>query len=525
MKRLFTTSILTAALYALSQTAGAADLMQVFQDALQNDQDYKQAQATFLDNKEVLAQARAAVLPTIGLQGGYGFGKNQLVTSVPLAANTNTTSQNLSYGLTITQAIFNWSAFDSIKAASYSVKSAVATFSSAQQTLVLNIANQYFAVLEAQEKLRYVEAQERSLLSQLNVAKQRYQVGLDPITSVYQAKAQYDASKAQYIADENALSNSFEQLRVMSGSLYTHLADLKDDFPLVKPNPTDINQWTNTAVKQNLDLKTARFAALAAEETIHANSAARAPTVGLTGQYGLTQTKYLSGTNSGTQNAYAGTVGVEVNFQPYQGGLVESNVRKAEADYQLATAKMDLAYRNTIATTRQSYLGVIAGISQIVADRQAIKSAQEALNSTQAGYKVGTQTINDVLDAQQQLFQAENQYVQDRFAYLTTTLQLKQATGTLSPKDLMEINNWLSYTTMTTRPEEDSIGISATTTIVPPATTTATAPVVKPMASKAKPKARAPLKTTAKKASNQVVKKTTATSTPKPASQTTTNTQ
>ncbi len=84
------------------------------------------------------------------------------------------------------------------------------------------------------------------------------------------------------------------------------------------------------------------------------------------------------------------------------------------------------------------------GISKIRADRQAVKSASNSAESTEAQFKVGTRTMVDVVTAQQQLFQAQTVLANDQYDYILALLQIKQLAGTLSVDDLIKINHWLN---------------------------------------------------------------------------------
>ena len=75
--------------------------------------------------------------------------------------------------------------------------------------------------------------------------------------------------------------------------------------------------------------------------------------------------------------------------------------------------------------------------------RQALRSAQTALQATEAGFEVGTRTTVDVLDARRQLFLAETNYARSRYDYIVNVLLLKEAAGTLTETDVAEVNGWL----------------------------------------------------------------------------------
>lgn len=105
-----------------------------------------------------------------------------------------------------------------------------------------------------------------------------------------------------------------------------------------------------------------------------------------------------------------------------------------------ARDQLDLTRRSVIANTRNSYRAVLAGISEVEATKQAVISAQSALDATQAGFEVGTRTIVDVLLSQQQLFQAQSAYSQARHQFVISGLQLKDAAGVADIKDIEAIN-------------------------------------------------------------------------------------
>jgi outer membrane protein len=88
---------------------------------------------------------------------------------------------------------------------------------------------------------------------------------------------------------------------------------------------------------------------------------------------------------------------------------------------------------------------VLSSISQVEALKAATVSAQSALESTQAGYEVGTRTIVDVLNGQQKLFSSQRDYYNSRYGYIINGLTLKSAAGTLSKEDLQRVNSWLEH--------------------------------------------------------------------------------
>ena len=426
----------------------AVDLLDVFHHAQASDQTYKSAEATYMGTYTTLDQSKAKLLPNLGLTGGWTRTIQTTNTDddyggpTVAAGNALTKNNAYTYTLTLTQPLFNWQAFKAYDQVKLNVKYAAATYAAAAQDLIMRTATAYFDVLEAQDVVNYTAVQEKALYRQLQVAQQRYNVGLDAITAVYDSEAQYDAMRANYIASENAVSNKKEVLRTITNQLYASLNHLKDDFPLLNPQPADIDQWTHMAEEANTTLAAQRYAALAAEAGIKVQSAQHLPTLDFTGTYGNTNTRQDS--PAATQYTATGTYGLALTAPIYTGGNVDAEVKQAQYQYQGAVAQLDLTHRQTVSSVRQAYLGVIADISQIEADREGVKSARAALASNEAGYRVGTQTILNVLTAQSTLYQAETTYTKDRYSYVINTLTLKQAAGTLNENDVIAINQWLT---------------------------------------------------------------------------------
>lgn len=444
--------LITLGLASTAFVAQATDLVDVLTQAQQSDPTYQQAKANYLATEATIGQARAALLPNLGLTGTWGNTYTKQTTDadfagtplLPPTTGSTTTSNNITgtgVTLNLTQNLFNWQAFQAYAQIKLNVKQAAAQYAAATQNLIMRTAQAYFAVLQQEDVLRYTLAQKTALKRQLEVAQQRYKVGLDPITSVYDAQAQYDSMSATYIATENELSNKGEELRQITGQLYSNLNTLKEDFPLVSPQPTNIDQWTQKSENQNLDLLAARYGMQAASENIKVQNAQHLPTLALTGS--LSRTNQQNMDTTGAQLTDTSAYGLTLSVPLFAGGGVTAQVKQAQYQYQAAAAAMEAAHRQAVANTRKAYLGVVANISQIEADRQAIKSARAALASNQAGYQVGTQTILNVLTAQSTLYQAETTYAQDRFNYIINTLTLKSATGSLNANDIAQLNHWL----------------------------------------------------------------------------------
>jgi outer membrane protein len=460
--------LLTVALISFSSVGYAADLIQVYQEALLSDPIYQQAVAQRLSDNETSPIARSALLPQAAINGGPSLTKfNQgAVQGFP---PYNATSKGYAFTLGLSQTVFNYAQFKALSEANAIGRSADATLNAAEQSLMVRVAQAYFAVLKDEENLIYSRSNQNAYAKQYDQINQQYKVGLKTITDVYTAKASYDTASANYIAAQTTLLNDKENLRAITGRLYPSLATLSEKFPLITPQPANMEAWVDTAKLQNWSIKAAQYSSQAARENVKQQYGGHLPTVSLQGAYSVSYNNNFASTTStntvdsgGNVDDTSTTVSQVASYLPpaqthtknatvtlnlgvpiFQGGGVVAQTNQARYGYQIANQKLEQAVRQTINTTRKSYLGIIAGIQQIKADRQAIKSSVSSLDGLRAGYRVGTQTLVDVLNQQQRMFLTQTQYATDRYAYVNNLLTLKQAAGTLSAEDLQAINAWL----------------------------------------------------------------------------------
>jgi len=437
---------------SLSASVGFAetDLLQVYQDALKNDPTYLAAKTTYLSAMQDAPIARGALLPSLSLDGGSSglLGVSSTHTTGDLATNRDDTTSEQNYGvaLNLTQPIFNYADFQSFKESKNNVKAAAATFYNAQQDLMLTVSNDYFAVLEDEEVVRYTESNVEANKRSLDQAKQQYDVGLNTQTDVYSAQAAYSSAISENVSAKNTLADDLENLSALTGKTYKDLAKLSKNFPLVKPNPASITDWTKVAIDHNWNLQSYHYSAMAAMDEIKVQYGGHLPDINLSASYSHNYSDtndHESSSNSGNEFTDEKSASITMDFPLFSGGTVSYSVKQAEYDYQTAVHDMELQYRTVTTDTRQDYLNVISDISAINADKSSIQSNMQALKGLEAGYKVGTQTMVDVINQQSLLFQAQQDYATDRFDYVDNLISLKYDAGILSVEDLVALNGWL----------------------------------------------------------------------------------
>ncbi len=435
MKRLALSAMLATAI--MSPQVWAEDLMDVFTLSLKNDPQLLAEAASRLAVGELDDQAVANFLPQVDLTA------NTNKTWVDASAQNfggQTDYNNHGYTLSLVQPIYRRENFVQKTQAEIAIDGATASYAVAEQALILRVAERYFAVLGAEDDLTFALAEKEAIAKQLEQIQQRFDVGMATITDVTEAQAAFDLASAAVIEAENALANAIEQLRETTGIYVDELAELEDS-PLVAPEPANINEWSETALVQNPSIMVARANVNNAEQNIELQKSGHYPSLDLVAQKNYDSQS--DGNFSGSSKTHTDVIGIQLNVPIYQGGAVVSRTREASYRLDEAMQNEEEQRRFIVRQTRESYNGVISGISRVQALKQAVISNEKALESTQAGYEVGTRTTVDVLNARRNLFSARRDYARSRYDYILDTLRLKQAAGIVTVEDLQQINTWL----------------------------------------------------------------------------------
>jgi outer membrane protein len=380
------------------------------------------------------------LLPQVNLSANYTHNNQDITeTSSPFSSTGESDFNSQGYTLSLSQSIYHHDYYVQLRQTDANIARADAEYEAARQGTILRAAEAYFNLLAAQDNVTTAEATKRAISQQLRQTQQRFEVGLSAITDVHEAQAGYDAAVAAELAAQNQLDIARENLRAIIGRGPVALATLKDEVPLLNPDPASITDWVEKAKQQNLSLLAAEAASRVAAEEMNRRQAGHYPTLDLVASQSYTDSTDYEFGSERTDSA----IGLQLNVPIYSGGLTTAQTREARALYNQATENLEQQRRSTIRNTRSAYLAVTTGISQVKARKQALSSAQTALEATQAGFEVGTRTAVDVLNAQQVRFQAQSEYYKARYDYILATLQLKQAAGSLSEADLAMVNEWL----------------------------------------------------------------------------------
>ena len=233
----------------LSGHLTAENLLDIYNEALENDPTFKAAEYSYLADKEIVVQGRAALLPSITLSGSTNW--NEYYQDDVLQQEYNSFSKSAR----VSQPLFRLDTWFNFKRSKSLTNAAEAEFAYEQQNLILRTAELYFGVLRAIDNLNAAISEEKAIKKQLDQAQQRYEVGLSAITGVQEAQLAYDLSKAARINNEGNLFSAREALNALIGREIFSLDELGENLQISSPFPNSKEDWVNLALKNNYQLK------------------------------------------------------------------------------------------------------------------------------------------------------------------------------------------------------------------------------------------------------------------------------
>ena len=429
---------------AFSPLTQAANLSDIYREALANDTQYAAARAAYQAGLEALPQARAALLPQVGIDGNARY--NDVRTTLP---NGDTQHGNGAIGINAVQPLYNKASSVQVDQAEEQVRIVARQLDLAGQDLILRTAKAYFDVLQAQDNIGLTRAEKAAITEELAAAKRNFEVGTATIIDTQEAQARYDLAIAREIAEENTLNISLRNLEQIIGkppATLDTLADKAGQAALIDPiirklsEAHAIDEWATQAEAGNLNVLIQRYNKTIADQQIELSRAGHLPTLNAVAGYTHNENQSIGVALVDINTAL---VGVEFNLPIYEGGRVDSQVRQAVANQEKARQDLNTAQRDAALSARRAYLNVTSADAQVRALERTVASTQLQLESTRLGVQVGVRTTLDVLNAQQLVFSAQQRLAAARYQFILAGLGLKAAVGTLTPEDLTTVDQVL----------------------------------------------------------------------------------
>jgi outer membrane protein len=413
--------LLMSAFPATSQT-----LNQALATAYMNNPGLLAARSNLRSKDEAVPQALANWRPNVSMTADIARSQTHLNTRKDNNRDNIQSPRNMS--LDVTQSLFRgFRTSAGVTKAELSVNSTRATLIGTEQDLLLNVVTVFMSVVQDQAKLNLKNSNELVLKRQLEATQDRFRVGEITRTDVSQAEARVAGAAADRIQFEGNLNNSRANYLKVIGEKPGKLAAPS----ALSIALTSLEDATKAAIADHPDIISQRYLEQSARINIKSVRGELLPTVNLAGK--LSRAWEASGHDD---QKTTGQLKLSLSIPLYQKGSVYSRLRAAKQDARQSLEKLEETRRSVSQAAAKAWVSLETAEARIKSYSAQIEAAKIALEGVQREAAVGSRTVLDVLDAEQELLDAKISLVGANRDKVVASFQLKEAIGQLTAKNL-----------------------------------------------------------------------------------------
>ncbi|NGN99428.1 TolC family outer membrane protein [Grimontia sp. S25] len=430
---------LAVAATLLPAAAAAQSLEQAVATALDTNPQIRQAFNRFKASEEQVNQASAGYYPTIDFDAGIGREWTESPStrrdSVIYGVDEEVEMTRREIGVSLRQVLFSgFQTTNEVKRTEFEASAEQWTLYATAEDLALEVSRAYLEFLRAEQIVGLAQHNLESHQVIYEQVKQKTDSGLGSTADLSQVTGRLARAHSNLISAQNNLSDariSYQRI--------------------VNRAPEDTRIPVPDAVMLPTSLESAMEMAKAAHPTLKAAgndiNAAKAQRAAAKGNYYPEVTFDLSASwddnldgNDGTSLSGGPDVGgnndeilamVRVNYNLFSGGSDKARQREAAYNINESKAVQLNAYRDIEEGTTLAWNARVFLKQQMQYLRQHVEAATETRNAYEDQFKLGQRTLIDVLDSENELFQARREYLTAEYDDLIAQYRLLNATGQL----------------------------------------------------------------------------------------------
>jgi len=420
-------AVTVAAVYTQPANAQSQPLVDALTSAYMNNPTLLARRARLRSTDEGVPQALSNWRPDVSmsLDGGYSDVENTNGTG----SARNQWRNSSGYSFDVSQPLFRGGrTLAATSQAENSVRAERARLLGVEQTILLDAISAYMDVFRDEAVLNLNINNEQVLSRQLEATRDRFEVGEITRTDVHQAEARLAQAKADRIQSEGDLEASRAgYLNVVGEPAPGGLVapDLPDELPDTKEAALKIS-----AVKSPLVIG-AEFDRLAAFDNADEVWGELLPELDLTAGY---SSAFEGAAEQGRIDT--AEIALSLSIPIYQQGTVYSRLREARQDAAERAFTVDEQRRVAIETASRAWEALQTAKARVVSFQAQIEANVVALEGVQREASVGSRTVLDVLDAEQEMLDSRVSHVRARRDEMVATYEVMSALGQLTARDL-----------------------------------------------------------------------------------------
>jgi protease secretion system outer membrane protein len=429
--------LLCAAMLFHAQPALSLGLLAAYDAALANDPVYRSAQRDNEAGQQYEVLGRANLLPTVS--ASYQRNRNQADITSPTVRGDFTEHRNYTgsaASIQFRQPIYHPEGQARYRQGIAQTSASNAQLTAQRQNLIVRLVGLYAPAKYAEDQLSQAIAQRDAYAEQRRSNERMLRSGEGTRTDVLETQAKYDLAEAQVLEAHDNLTNTRNALANMVGQDVDALDPLVDNFRVQPMLPETFETWKALALANNAEIAVQRLVVEIAQQEIKKNGAGHLPRLDLVASLGKNDSET---TSTFGQHINIRSVGLQVSVPIYSGGAVTAATQQAVANYEKAQEDLEAKTDAVLLELRKQYNLTLSSAVRIDATVKALSSATLLIEATRKSVTGGQRTNLDVLNAQQQMFEARRDLALARFNYLLGYLRLRSAAGTLGPADLQTV--------------------------------------------------------------------------------------
>jgi outer membrane protein TolC len=318
--------------------------------------------------------------------------------------------------------LFNFESIQRFHAARNAEQASQLTYNDTLDVITLIVGNAYLEVIQAKSRIEAEEAQVKNAQALYDQAVDQLQSGTSTKIDVTRSGVQLHTEQYNMSIAENNFAIAKLNLSRAVGLPLGQAFDLADQLPYADIHPQTVEDALNSAYKTRSDFRAALSSLKSAQQQLSAARGERYPVLAVNGDYGV------QGPNPGTlHGAFTFQAGVSVPI--FTGGRIKGDITQAEATLRQRKAEAENLRGQIDYDVRTAFLNLQAARQQITVAKENVDLANENLFRSQERFAAGVTDSVEVVQAEQALASANDQYISSLYSHNLSKLQLARALG------------------------------------------------------------------------------------------------
>lgn len=322
----------------------------------------------------------------------------------------------------VSQTLFSYESIQRFRAARTAEQAAQLSYQDILDVVTLTVGNGYLRIIEADSRIKAQEAQVQNARALYDRAADQLRAGTAPRIDATRTEVQLHTEEYNLSIARNNFALAKLALGRAIGLPLGQEFELADTLPYSDITPVSVDEALQIASKSRSDFRSALDSQKAAAQTLSAAKGERYPTVAANGSYGD-----IGPTFGNSHGDFTFQAGIRVPL--FTGGRIKGDIAQAEAELRQRKAEAENIRGQIDQDIRTALLNLNAAKEQVEVAKQNVELANESLARSKDRFTSGVTDSVEVVQAEQALASANDQYITSLYDHNFAKLSLARALG------------------------------------------------------------------------------------------------